>query len=61
MILRNPQAFNDPKGISIGSMGSDNPKFYGDISIFDGLVFDGGSKTGSNVPSRARPMYMDTG
>ena len=46
MILRNPQAFNDPKGISIGSMGFDNPKFYCDISIFDGLVFDGGTKQG---------------
>ena len=30
-----PQAFNDPKGISIESM--DNPKVYGDTSIFDGL------------------------
>ena len=61
MILGNPQAFNDSKGISIGSMDFDNPKFYSDISIFDGLVFDGGSKTGSQVPSRARPMYTDTG
>ena len=56
-----PQVFNDPKGISIGSVGSDNPKFYCDIFIFDGLFFDAGSKTGSQVPSRARPMYMNTG
>ena len=33
-----PQAFNDPKGISIKSMDLDNPKIYGDTSIFDGLV-----------------------
>ena len=30
--------FDDPKGISIGSMDFDNPKVYGDTSIFDGLV-----------------------
>ena len=29
--------YNDPKGISIGSMDIDNPKVYGDTSIFDGL------------------------
>jgi len=33
------QVFNDPKGISIGSMNFDNPKVYGDSSNFDGLVF----------------------
>ena len=33
-----PQVFDDPKGISIGSMDVDNPKVYGDIPIFDGLV-----------------------
>ena len=32
------QVFHDPKGISIGSMDFDNPKVYGDTSIFDGLV-----------------------
>ena len=32
------QIFDDPKGISIGSMDVDNPKVYGDIPIFDGLV-----------------------
>ena len=31
--------YNDPKGISIGSMDIDNPKVYGDTSISDGLVF----------------------
>ena len=33
-----PHLFNDPKEISIGSMDFDNPKLYGDTSIFDGLV-----------------------
>ena len=33
-----PQVFDDPKELSIGSMDFYNPKFYGDISIFDGLV-----------------------
>ena len=33
-----PQAFDDPTEISIGSMDFDNPKVYGDTSIFDGLV-----------------------
>ena len=28
----------DPKRISIGSMDFDNPKVYGDTSIFDGIV-----------------------
>ena len=41
MILGNPEAFNDPKGISIGSMDFDNPKVYGDTFIFDGLVVHG--------------------
>ena len=36
--LVGPQAFNDPKGISIRSMDFDNPKVYGDASIFDDLV-----------------------
>ena len=31
--------FDDPKGISNGSMDFDNPKVYGEASIFDGLVF----------------------
>ena len=31
------QVFDDPKGISIESMDFDNPKVYGDTSIFDGL------------------------
>ena len=30
-----PQVFDEPKGISIGSMDFDNPKVYGDTSIFD--------------------------
>ena len=34
-----PQVFDDPKGISIGSMNFDNPKVYGDTFISDGLVF----------------------
>ena len=33
-----PQVFDEPKGISIGSMDFDNPKVYGDTAIFDGLV-----------------------
>ena len=33
-----PQLFDDPKENSIGSMDFDNPKVYGDTSIFDGLV-----------------------
>ena len=33
-----PQVFEYPKGISIGSMDFENPKFYGNTSIFDGLV-----------------------
>ena len=33
-----PQKFNDQKGISIVSKDFENPKFYGDTSIFDGLV-----------------------
>ena len=36
--FNDPQVFDDPKGISIGSMDFDNPKVYGDTSIFDGLV-----------------------
>ena len=31
--------FDDPKGISIGNEDFDNPKVYGDTSIFDGLVY----------------------
>ena len=34
-----PQVFDDPKGISIVSMDFDNPKVYGDTSIFDDLVW----------------------
>ena len=33
-----PQVFDDPKELSIGSMDFYNPNFYGDTSIFDGLV-----------------------
>ena len=33
-----PLIFDEPKGISIGSMDFDNPKVYGDTSIFVGLV-----------------------
>ena len=33
-----PQVFDNPKGISIGSMDFDNPKVFGDTSIFDSLV-----------------------
>ena len=33
-----PQVFEYPKGISIGRKGFENPKFYGNTSIFDGLV-----------------------
>ena len=36
--LNDPKVFDDPKGFSIGSMGFDNPKVYGDTSITDGLV-----------------------
>ena len=36
--FNDPQVLNDPKGISIGNMDFDNPKVYGDTSIFDGLV-----------------------
>ena len=32
------QVFNDPKGISIGSMNFDHPKVFVDTSIFDDLV-----------------------
>ena len=34
-----PQVFQDPKGISIGSMDLNNPKVDDDTSIFDGLVY----------------------
>ena len=37
--FHDPQVFDDPKGISIGSMDFDNPKVYGDTFIFDGLVY----------------------
>ena len=37
MEFDDPQAFDDPKGISVKSMDFDNPKVYGDTSIFDGL------------------------
>ena len=37
----NSMIFDDPKGISIGSMDFDNPKVYGDTFIFDGLVVHG--------------------
>ena len=30
--------FADPKEISIGSMDFDNPKVFGDTSLFDGFV-----------------------
>ena len=33
-----PQVFDEPKGILIGSMDFDNPKVCGDTFIFDGLV-----------------------
>ena len=33
-----PQVFEYPKGISIGSIDFENPKFYGNTFIFDGLV-----------------------
>ena len=36
--LDDPEEFDYPKVISIGSMNFDNPKVYGDTSIFDGLV-----------------------
>ena len=36
--FNDPQVLNDPKGISIGNMDFDNPKVYGDTSIFDGLL-----------------------
>ena len=35
-----PQVFDNPKGISIGSMDFNNPKVFGDTSIFDSLVLD---------------------
>ena len=31
--------FDDPKGISIGSMDLNDPKVYGDTSIFDSRVY----------------------
>ena len=36
--FEDPQVFDDPNGISIGSMNFDSPKVYGDTSIFDCLV-----------------------
>ena len=45
MDFNDPKEFDDPhvlddsKGITIGSMDFYNPKVYGDISIFNGLVF----------------------
>ena len=39
MEFDDPQVFDDPKGISIGGMNFNNPKLYGDTSIFIGLVF----------------------
>ena len=44
MIQRNlmiPRYFMIQRGISIGSMDFDNPKVYGDTSIFDSLVLYG--------------------
>ena len=44
MNFNDPQEFDDPhwfddsKENSIGNMDFDNPKVYGDTSIFDGLV-----------------------
>ena len=35
-----PQLFDDPKEISIGSMDFDNSKVCGDASIFDGIVLN---------------------
>ena len=46
-----PQLFNDPKEISIGSMDFDNPKVYNDTSIFDGLVLI--SRSFSNFAPKA--------
>ena len=37
---------NDLKGISIGIMDFDNPKVYGDTSIFDGPVLNWSQTTG---------------
>ena len=37
--FNDPQVFNDSKGISIGSMNFDNPKVYGDTSIFELAFF----------------------
>ena len=39
MEIDDPQVFDNPEGISIGSMDLDDPKVYGNTSIFDGLVF----------------------
>ena len=39
MNLNDPKEFDDLKGISIVSKKFVNPNFYGDTSIFDGLVF----------------------
>ena len=49
--FNDPQVLNDPKGISIGNMDFDNPKVYGDTSIFDGLVFTFSQKTETPPPS----------
>ena len=38
-LLNDPQAIDDPKGILIENRDFENPKVYGDTSIFDSLVF----------------------
>ena len=38
-VFHDPQIFNDPKGISIGSMDFEYPKLYSDTSIFDDLLY----------------------
>ena len=36
--FNDPQVLDDPNWISTGSIDFDDPKVYGDTSIFDGIV-----------------------
>ena len=49
-----PQVFDNPKGISIGSMDFDNPKVNGNTSIFDGLAHLIAYLSTSGLPSFLR-------
>ena len=37
--LDDPKVLDDSKGLSLGILNFDNPKVYGNTSIFDGLLY----------------------